>query len=117
MFNRAGHRDGPFTPTKHYRHVCYRAVTAADSLQLGTYVLTLFYVLTMGVKIMKHVTLTKDAHYPASWVFNFEPIPAGTVVPVVPANNLPDCEGKYWVNTPELENDPYGILLLPGDYS
>ncbi len=59
--------------------------------------------------------LLKDCHYPAAWVFRFKPIKAGTVVPVIPASNIPG-KGRYWINTVELQNDPYGILLEPGDY-
>ena len=63
------------------------------------------------------VRLLVNRRYPAAWVPSsyFPPIKAGTVVPVVPANNIPrpNC---YWVNTPELEDDCYGILLEPGDY-
>jgi len=61
------------------------------------------------------VKLLTTVKYPAAWVFNFEPIKAGTVVPVIPANNIPE-PGCYWINTPELEDDCYGILLRPGDY-
>ena len=59
--------------------------------------------------------LLKTVKYPAAWVLAFPDIEEGTIVPVVPANNIPepDC---YWVNTVELEDDPYGILLRPGDY-
>ena len=64
---------------------------------------------------MLHVKLLKDAHYSANWVFTFKPIPAGTVVPVVPATNLPGI-GRYWIDTEELKDDAYGILLEPGDY-
>lgn len=56
-----------------------------------------------------------DAHYPAGWVFKFKPIPAGTIVPVVPATNIPD-KNCLWANTDELKDDAYGILLRPGDY-
>jgi len=59
-------------------------------------------------------------HYPAAWVFNFPPIEPGTVVPVVPAHNQPQTgEGlhiRYWINTPELENDAYGIGLCDGEF-
>ena len=66
---------------------------------------------------MQHARLLVEKRYPASWVFSFKPIPAGSVVPVVLASNLTDCEkGRYWINTPELEDDPYGILLEPGEY-
>jgi hypothetical protein len=65
----------------------------------------------------KTVKLLVDKHYPAAWVFNFAPLRAGTVVPVVPASNLPDSQGKYWVNTPELKDDAYGVLLVPGEYT
>ena len=30
--------------------------------------------------------------------------------------NLPG-QGKFWIDTPELQDDCYGILLEPGDYS
>lgn len=59
--------------------------------------------------------LLKTCAYPAAWVFNYPPIEAGTVVPVVPATNIPDAD-CYWVNTDELKDDAYGILLRPGDY-
>lgn len=63
------------------------------------------------------VKLLKKCHYPAAWVLNFPPIEAGTIVPVVPATNIPGgSHGKYWINTPELEDDAYGILIHPGDY-
>jgi len=65
------------------------------------------------------VKLLKDCHYPSAWVFPFEipvkPIAAGTIVPVIPADNIPG-NGKFWINTVELQNDPYGILLEPNDY-
>jgi len=64
--------------------------------------------------------LLKDKHYPAAWVFSFPPIRAGTVVPIIPATNQPqDGQGRhirYWVNTPELTDDPYGIGLYDGDF-
>ena len=63
---------------------------------------------------MKARLLTEKC-YPAGWVFNFKPLQPGAIVPVVPADNIPG-EGLYWVNTPELENDAYGILLQPGEY-
>lgn len=61
------------------------------------------------------VKLLVDKHYPAGWVFSFPPLKAGTVVPVVPATNIPGKD-KYWINTPELKDDAYGILLVPGEY-
>jgi hypothetical protein len=64
----------------------------------------------------KLVRLLVDKHYPAAWVLTFKPLKAGTIVPVVPATNLPNNEGKYWIETVELKDDPYGILLEPGDY-
>lgn len=64
----------------------------------------------------KQARLLVQKHYPAAWVFTFKPLEAGTVVPVVPATNLPDNAGKYWVNTPELEDDAYGILLVQREY-
>jgi hypothetical protein len=59
--------------------------------------------------------ILKTKYYPAAWVFRFPPIKPGTIVPVVEATNIPD-QGTYWVNTPELADDAYGILLYPGDY-
>lgn len=66
---------------------------------------------------MKQVKLLVDVKYSANWVFNGPAYSAGTVVPVIPANNLPDSDGKYWINTPELVDDSYGILLEKGDYN
>jgi hypothetical protein len=62
------------------------------------------------------VRLLVEKRYPAAWVTSFKPFAVGTVVPVSPATNLPDNAGKYWINTPELKDDPYGILLYPGEY-
>ena len=61
------------------------------------------------------VKLLHGVRYPAAWVFNGPRYEAGEVVPVVKATNQPG-EGKLWINTPELEDDSYGILLEPGDY-
>lgn len=65
-----------------------------------------------------NVKLLTDKKYSAGWVLDFPSIKAGTIVPVVEATNLPlQPSGKlYWINTPELENDAYGILLYPGEY-
>jgi hypothetical protein len=64
--------------------------------------------------------LLKDKYYPAAWVFTFAPLKAGTIVPVVPATNMPQNGAgehiRYWVNTPELEHDAYGIGLYDGDF-
>lgn len=68
---------------------------------------------------MTQVKLLRDMHYPASWVFNFPPLKAGTVVPVVLAANIPQDSPKavrFWVNTPELKDDAYGIGLCDGDF-
>lgn len=64
------------------------------------------------------VLLLKTKHYPAAWVLNYKPIEAGTIVPVVPADNIPQ-EGdaiRYWIDTPELKDDAYGIGLYDGDF-
>jgi hypothetical protein len=62
--------------------------------------------------------LKTEKHYPAGWVFRFNPFPRGALVPVVEATNIPRENGAlcYWVNTPELENDCYGVLLHPGEF-
>lgn len=65
--------------------------------------------------MMKQAKLLVDKHYPAPWVFTFPPIKAGTIVPVVPATNIPGKD-KYWIETEKLKDDPYGILLVPGEY-
>ncbi len=58
--------------------------------------------------------------YPAAWVFNYPAIPAGTVVPVVYAANQPQNGAgdhiRYWINTPELVDDAYGIGLYDGEF-
>ena len=62
--------------------------------------------------------LLTEKRYSANWVFTVPPIPAGTVVPVIPATNIPQ-EGdaiRYWINTPDLANDPYGIGLYDGEF-
>lgn len=66
------------------------------------------------------VRITREAYYPAGWVIRYPPLKVGTVVPVVPATNLPDYKekGLVWVDTEELKDDAYGILLSKedGDY-
>jgi len=67
---------------------------------------------------MKHKLYAKvltEKHYPAGWVFKYPPIEAGAIVEVVKADNLPD-DDCYWINTEELKDDAYGILLRPGEY-
>jgi hypothetical protein len=66
-------------------------------------------------KVMLQARLLVEKQYPAAWVFTFEPLKAGTIVPVVRATNIPG-DGMYWINTPELKDDAYGILLYPGEY-
>ena len=61
------------------------------------------------------VKLLKDKHYPAAWVFRFKPLVEASIVDAVPAHNIPE-PNCLWVDTEELKNDPYGILLYPGDY-
>jgi hypothetical protein len=63
----------------------------------------------------KYVRLLVKKHYPAGWVLDFPPLEKGDVVPVVPATNIPTPQ-CWWVNTPELRDDAYGILLYPGEY-
>src|SRR5438309_11944839 len=61
--------------------------------------------------------LLVDKHYPAAWVFTFKPIKAGTIVPVIPATNLPKSSRiDYWIDTDDLKDDPYGIGIGPGEY-
>jgi len=66
----------------------------------------------------KLVKLLVDKTYPAAWVFNYPKIRAGTVVPVAPATNQPNYKekGLYWIDTDELKDDPYGILIESGEY-
>lgn len=65
-----------------------------------------------------NVRLLKEKRYPAAWVFCHPPLQPGTVVPVVPASNIPQAGDaiRYWVNTPDLEDDAYGIGLYDGDF-
>jgi hypothetical protein len=69
---------------------------------------------------MTKARLLVTKRYPASWVLNFPPIPAGAIVPVVFASNQPQNGAgehvRYWINTPELENDAYGIGLYDGEF-
>ena len=62
--------------------------------------------------------LLVEKRYSANWVFSVKPIPAGTVVPVVKATNIPQDRDaiRYWINTPELKDDAYGIGLYDGEY-
>ena len=43
---------------------------------------------------------------------------AGTIVPVIPATNQPKGGDniRYWIDTPELRDDCYGIGLYDGDF-
>ncbi len=70
---------------------------------------------------MTKVKLLRDIHYPASWVTfaQLTPLKAGTVVPVELATNIPQDSPRairYWVNTPELKDDAYGVGLCDGDF-
>lgn len=68
---------------------------------------------------MRFAKLLTDKSYPAAWVFAVSSIKAGTVVPVARATNQPDGRGeyiRYWINTPELEDDAYGIGLYDGEF-
>jgi hypothetical protein len=67
-----------------------------------------------------HVRLLVDKSYPATWVLTFPPIKAGSVVPVTRATNQPqDGQGRsvrFWVDTPELQDDASGIGLYDGEF-
>ena len=69
---------------------------------------------------MRKARLLVEKMYPAAWVFSFKPIPAGTIVPVSFASNQPqDGAGehiRYWIETPELVGDAYGIGLYDGEF-
>lgn len=68
---------------------------------------------------MKYVRLLVDVHYPAAWVMTFPPFRAGTVVPVIRADNIPQNSPdaiRYWIDTPELQDDAYGVGLRDGDF-
>jgi hypothetical protein len=49
-------------------------------------------------------------------------LPAGTVVPVAPAIRPAEWEWaangpiRYWIDTPELKDDSYGIPLRDGEF-
>ena len=60
------------------------------------------------------VKLTRDVTYPAPWAHGAPVYRKGEVVPVVPATNAPSY--AFWIDTPELKDDPYGMGLEPGDY-
>ncbi len=53
------------------------------------------------------IKLLTNKKYPASWVFNAPAYKAGEIVEAVEAKNLP--YGGYWIDTPELKDDCYGI--------
>jgi hypothetical protein len=69
---------------------------------------------------MLKARLLKDKRYPAPWVSEiaFPPYKAGTVVPVLAALTISDAGDaiRYWIDTPELEDDSYGIGLYDGDF-
>lgn len=65
------------------------------------------------------VRLLREITYNVPWAPNkYGPYAAGTVVPVIPAYNQPKGEGhiRYWLDTPEIKDDPYGIGLYDGDF-
>ena len=64
------------------------------------------------------VKLTRGVKYPAPWAFGAPSYPKGAIVRVIPANNQPNYqnEGKVFIDTPELKDDCYGILLDKSDY-
>ena len=64
------------------------------------------------------IKLLKDAQYPAGWAFPGTVHHAGDIVEAIPANNIPDHDkrGLLWINSPELADDAYGVLVETGDY-
>jgi hypothetical protein len=69
---------------------------------------------------MLKAKLLVDKHYSAAWVTTFPPIKAGTIVPVEFAHNQPQNGAgdhiRYWIMTPELLDDPYGVGLYDGEF-
>jgi hypothetical protein len=65
------------------------------------------------------VKLLHDVRYPAAWAPNAPHYSAGDIVPVVPATNQPDfkAKGLMFIDTPELADDCYGILISSSDYT
>jgi len=53
------------------------------------------------------IKLLSEHVYPAAWVPNRIRYPKGSIVNAIVADNLP--EKGYWIDEPELRNDPYGI--------
>jgi len=71
---------------------------------------------------VQHVRLLTQKHYPAGWVTGWAKglpeLQEGAIVPVIPATNQPTGEGhiRYWIATPALIDDPYGVGLYDGEY-
>ena len=61
------------------------------------------------------VKLLIGVEHPAHWDSKRPRYTAGTVLDAVVAENIPG-DGKVWLRTPELEHDPYGILLDADEY-
>jgi len=67
----------------------------------------------MKVKILRTVYTAPP------WVMPRPTLEIGTVVPVVPATNIPQDSPtaiRYWVDLPEMRDDPYGTGLCDGDF-
>jgi len=63
--------------------------------------------------------LLVEKHYPAAWVFSFPVMEKGSIVPIVPATNIPQGSPdaiRYWIDTPALKNDAYGVGLYDGEF-
>ncbi len=62
--------------------------------------------------------LLRDTRPIAHWITNGPFYPAGAIVPVIPASNITqDGDAiRFWIDTPELQDDPYGMGLYDGDF-
>ena len=70
------------------------------------------------IEVMK-AKLLHDVYAAPHWVIPRPVIKAGTIVPIEVATNQPQDKPdsiRYWVWTPELQNDPYGVGLCDGDF-
>ncbi len=69
---------------------------------------------------MPTVRLLRDVSAALPWDRRRPAYLAGAVLPVIPATNQPQDRPdaiRYWVDTPELEGDCYGLGLIDGDFT
>ena len=107
------HRAGPLEVIGALPHrSAIHPASAEDALLLAAHMLNR-YAAESG---FEWVEVVEDRAYPAGWVTRPPQFKHGDIVPTAAATSS-DQQGCRWIQTRPLIDDPYGVLLDPGDYS